>query len=446
MTLNTPDYQSPEKPIAEQVARYYNDNAESEWSRRDRHRTEFAVTLRIFQDHLPPPPARILDCGGRPGRYAIDLAQKGYNVNLFDLSEGNLRLAREKASQAGVELAGFELGTATDLGRFAANSFDSVLLMGPLYHLLALEERRKAITEARRVLRSGGNLFATFTARYAGHQDAARKEPLWPLEEAMRCQELLNSGILAPRQGDDTQFVAYMAHPSEIESLFWEASLEVSAILGLEGLVYLREEKINELQGEAWERWVDLNYQVAHDPSILGLVGHILVVATKPAWREVLQRLAMQMDEAKIPYKVVGGTSAALHGIWLPVKDLDIETSVEGAYRFQELFAGNAVEPMRWSESEYYRSHFGRFLFDSVHVDVMGDLQRREGDGWVKTSAETLCPVLVDGTPVNASCLEEETLAYIRRGRLERAAKCLLKCNPEKLASLLRGETHTGVL
>ena len=33
---------------------------------RDRHRTEFAVTWRVLAEHLPPPPARILDCGGGP--------------------------------------------------------------------------------------------------------------------------------------------------------------------------------------------------------------------------------------------------------------------------------------------------------------------------------------------------------------------------------------------
>ncbi len=92
--------------FADLVAGFYDDNAENEWLRMDRHRTEFAVTLRALQEHLPPPPARLLDCGGGPGRYAIELMQRGYTVTLFDLSEGNLRLAREKALEAGVELAG----------------------------------------------------------------------------------------------------------------------------------------------------------------------------------------------------------------------------------------------------------------------------------------------------------------------------------------------------
>ena len=135
------------------VERFYDQNPEYEWERLERHRTEFAVTMRAFEDYLPKPPARILDVGGGPGRYAIALTQRGYEVTLFDLSRGCLDLAREKAEEAGAKLAGYEHGDAQDLSRFQDESFDAVLLLGPLYHLLEEGERRLAIREARRVLR-----------------------------------------------------------------------------------------------------------------------------------------------------------------------------------------------------------------------------------------------------------------------------------------------------
>jgi hypothetical protein len=97
-------------------------------------------------------------------------------------------------------------------------------------------------------------------------------------------------------------------------------------------------------------------------------------------------------------------------------------------------------------ESETYRSHLGRFDFDGVAVDVMGDLCRREADGWVPTATATETVVDVDGSPVRVSWLEEEMLAYIRRGRLERAAQCLPHCDRERLLALLRGERKVGVL
>lgn len=165
-----------------------------------------------------------------------------------------------------------------------------------------------------------------------------------------------------------------------------------------------------------------------------------------PRWRVVLGHIARQLNEAGVAYKVVGGAAAALHGVPVPVNDLDIETDAEGAYRFQTLFPNHVVEPVALRESEVYRSHFGRFDFDGVAVEVMGDLHRREGEQWVPTAATTETTVDLDGVPVRVSWLEEETLAYMRRKRLDRAAQCLPHCDPDRLLALLRGKQNVGVL
>ncbi|WP_456411793.1 class I SAM-dependent methyltransferase [Oceanithermus sp.] len=89
-----------------EVQSFYDANAEVEWARLERHRTEFAVKLRALEGHLPPPPAAVLDVGGGPGRYAIELARRGYRVTLVDLSAANLELARRRADEAGVRLEG----------------------------------------------------------------------------------------------------------------------------------------------------------------------------------------------------------------------------------------------------------------------------------------------------------------------------------------------------
>ena len=78
------------------VELHYDRFAEREWERLDRHRMEFAVTCRVLDEQLPPPPGRILDVGGGPGRYALYLTQLGYRVTLIDLSQRSLDLALEK--------------------------------------------------------------------------------------------------------------------------------------------------------------------------------------------------------------------------------------------------------------------------------------------------------------------------------------------------------------
>lgn len=260
----------------------YDGDPEREWQRLNRHRTEFAVTMQALTDYLPGPPAQVLDVGGGPGRYAIELAQQGYGVTLFDLSAACLQMARERAAAASASLAGCEQGTATDLSRFPDRAFDAVLLMGPLYHLLEDNRRRQAVVEAVRVLRPGGILFAAFITRYAVLRWAAVNDPMWPLENPQHLRSILETGILPPRGALGSGFVAWFAHPTEVEPLLTGAGLSLLTMLGVEGLVSMIEEPVNDLGGEAWDFWVELNYRLAADPSIHGCVEHLLAVATKP--------------------------------------------------------------------------------------------------------------------------------------------------------------------
>jgi len=263
----------------EAIRQLYDQQPTHEWERMERHRTEFAVTLRALRDHLPPPPARVLDCGGGPGRYSIELAKRGYDVTLFDLSTECLRLAESKATEANVKLSALEHGTATNLARFADNSFDVVLLMGPLYHLLEERERLQALAEAHRVLKPGGTLFAALITRYAPFRYAAANEPDYLIQHQEEGERILSTGVLPPRKGGG--FIAYFAHPAEVGPLVTRSGFEIVTILGVEGLVGRIEDGVNALSGPAWEAWVDLNYRVAADPSIHGGAEHLLVIALK---------------------------------------------------------------------------------------------------------------------------------------------------------------------
>jgi S-adenosylmethionine-dependent methyltransferase len=118
------------------VEQAYDEHPEYEWDRLMRHRVEHGLTMRAMAEHLPAAPAKIADVGGSVGRYAIELARRGYAVTLVDLSAKCLDFARQKAAEARVQLAGVVKANARDLSVLADQSFDAVLLMGPLYHLL----------------------------------------------------------------------------------------------------------------------------------------------------------------------------------------------------------------------------------------------------------------------------------------------------------------------
>lgn len=133
---------------------YYDNDPEKE-DRRLSHpyrALEWGVTMHLINRYFPGH-GTVADIGGATGRYSLALAEKGFDVTLIDISEKCLALAKEK-------LRGHSCVTlhmdAMDLSALGDQTFDAVLLLGPLYHLMKRKERISALNEAYRVLKPGG--------------------------------------------------------------------------------------------------------------------------------------------------------------------------------------------------------------------------------------------------------------------------------------------------
>ncbi len=163
-------------------------------------------------------------------------------------------------------------------------------------------------------------------------------------------------------------------------------------------------------------------------------------------WQNALRTFAERLNMAGLPYKVVGSAALALHGVPVSVQDVDVETDEGTVYRIQRLFSEHMLAPVQLLATAEYRSHFGRLSLQGVTFEVMGDLHRWENGIWVPTYTRTITHVHLDGVTVPTSWPEEEVLAYIRRGRLDRAALCLPYCQQERLVALIRGIVRPGVL
>lgn len=263
-----------------QVAAFYDTYGEREWTRLERHRTEYAVTMRALSGTLPPAPARVLDIGGGPGRYSVALAKQGYQVTLVDLSPVQLDRARIHAAEFGVTLEAIVEADALDLPDTIAGMFDATLLFGPLYHLLDSGARARAISAALHRLRPGGILAATFISRFAPFRDVAINDPFWVVRDPCYVEQVLRTGI--HDRGEDLAH-AYFAHPAEIVPFMEACGLKTMVLLGVEGILAGHEMAVNMLTGAAWEAWVTLNEQFARDPALLGAADHLLYIGKKPA-------------------------------------------------------------------------------------------------------------------------------------------------------------------
>ncbi|MDN8612813.1 class I SAM-dependent methyltransferase [Variovorax ginsengisoli] len=104
----------------------------------------------VFQ-HLPPPPARILDMGCGTGWTSIAFARAGYDVLGVDIADDAVRIARQQAEGLS---ARFE---ALDYESINEANFDAVVFFDCLHHA---EDPALAVAAAFKALKPGGVMIA----------------------------------------------------------------------------------------------------------------------------------------------------------------------------------------------------------------------------------------------------------------------------------------------
>jgi ubiquinone/menaquinone biosynthesis C-methylase UbiE len=240
-------------------------------------------TRELIERHAPRPPATVLDVGGAAGAYAGWLATAGYSVHLIDPVPRLVAEARRRSATLPYPIASCDVGDARALSLPTASA-DIVLLLGPLYHLITLEDRMRALTEAARVLKPGALLFAAAISRYASALDGLARDLFQDARfGAIVEQDLQDGQHRNPTERVDYFTTAYFHRPDELRTEVMQAGLVVEGLYGLEGPAWILPDFA--------ERWADARRQsdvvrvaraLESEPSVLGVSAHLLVVARKP--------------------------------------------------------------------------------------------------------------------------------------------------------------------
>jgi 2-polyprenyl-3-methyl-5-hydroxy-6-metoxy-1,4-benzoquinol methylase len=265
------------------VKNFYTGNVHGEWRRlvKNRYyRLEFDTTWHFLEKYLPEQ-GLVLDAGGGPGRYTLELARRGYEVVLLDATQANVDFARRMVKRYGIQDKVKEItcGSIVDLSRYSEATFDAVICTGgPLSHVLDPLDRQRAIGELVRVAKPGAPIFVSVIGRLAIMVVILIESQV---EFGMQHFDLLrDTGDYSGERG----FTAcHFYLPEELQQEFTREDLEILEMAGLEGLSDHQEKAVIQLakNDTRFQKWWEAHLQTCTHPAVIGTSEHMLIICRK---------------------------------------------------------------------------------------------------------------------------------------------------------------------
>lgn len=254
------------------VGDFYDNYPEDNRLERSIHgRLEYATTMHYIH-RFAGKDTKILEVGAGTGRYSVALAKEGFDVSAIELVQSNYE--RLLQNSEGLDNIKAFQGDATDLSRFADDSFDVTLVLGPMYHLYEKDDVNKAIDEAIRVTKPGGTIMFAFISVFAimysnyfyGAWSDGQAENFTDDYQIRHFKEQLFTGY------DVTEF----------EALFEGKEVEWITTTGVDGLIEPIEDRsdfsISDQDFEALSKWY---LAFSEKRELLGNTNHLLYICKK---------------------------------------------------------------------------------------------------------------------------------------------------------------------
>lgn len=230
-------------------------------------RIEFLTTVRYIEKYLKDGD-RILDIGAGAGEYSFYFARKGYEVSALELADSNIAAFKKKLMPD--DKIDLVQGNALDLSRYEDNSFDIVLLFGPLYHLKNDEDKQKCISEAKRVCKGGGKIFFAFISN----------DFVFLTEFGYDVNYFSNGDYNKETfKLNDFPFVFHTVDAAR--NLLSKSGVKVLHEVASDGASELLAAKINEMSDEDYAQYLRYHFYICEKPELLGMTNHLLFVGEK---------------------------------------------------------------------------------------------------------------------------------------------------------------------
>lgn len=256
---------------------YYNKFNEEKRLDSRHGKVEFVTSMKYIHKYLEKLEEKksrceikILDVGAATGRYSIPLAEEGYDVTAVELVKHNLSRLKAKGSP----VKAYQ-GNAMNLKRFKENTFDMVLVFGPLYHLHEKEEKEKALAEAKRVVKPDGVILAAYIMNEYSVITYAFKER--HIKEGI-AEGMLDTSFHCTKKANK---LYSFVRTEDIEALNQAVGLSRVQIIAADGAANYIRPYLNVLDEEEFLYFMEYHLSTCERADLLGASGHLVDILKK---------------------------------------------------------------------------------------------------------------------------------------------------------------------
>lgn len=255
----------------ENLITYYNKFNENKRLTRRHGIVEYTVAMKYIHKYLEKMDnPKILDVGAGTGKYSISLLNEGYDVTAVELIKHNLMTLKRNCPT----LKSYQ-GNAIDLRKFKDNSFDMVLLFGPLYHLISKVDKIKALMEAKRIVKEDGIIMVSYYMNEYAVLTYGFKEN--HIMEAIKNNDIDENYHITPKETD----LYSMVRLEDIDELNNLTNLKRIQIVSQDGPTDYIRPIINKMDDETFNEYIKYVLSICERKELLGASSHVLDIIKK---------------------------------------------------------------------------------------------------------------------------------------------------------------------
>lgn len=243
---------------------------------------EFEITIGIMKKYTDVG-SLVLDLGGGPGRYTQELAKSGRIMSLGDISPELVALAKEK-NKSIENIKSIDVVNAIDLSIYDDDTFDTVLCMGPLYHLTEHNEITTSLKEIYRILKPNGKIIAGFIPLLSGTAGIIERSIYSPQQVTLEnLEKTFSIGTFINNSESGFQEGKYISS-KQIGEFMSQVGFARILIRSTRGLGYRLEKGILEKRENdplLYQKIMDIIEKTSEDDAVVNTCGHALYVGRK---------------------------------------------------------------------------------------------------------------------------------------------------------------------